>query len=120
MYKIPKTFNKQKLTGKIVQQISYASNVICIFFETAEYLKIMGGTFVFCQNEQTICCESIYPVKSDLGLLNLLDKAIINTDINDSRDTMTITFDGNITLILKGNDYYESYEVKLNDEYILI
>lgn len=120
MYKIPQTFDITKLQGRSVSGITFGLNIIHLSLdETFGSIEITGN-FSIDNGHHTCIYEEIYPITDDMGLLKLLEKSITLITINESRDTLVITFEDNSILTLIGNEYYESYSIKIGRVEILI
>lgn len=119
MYKIPQTFDSAKFIGKIVEQICFTSNTISINFGLDCYLQIEGA-FEFTDTEGLFYIENLFPISTDLRLLKLLEKSIVDVNINKLRNNITIVFEDKCVLTLIGDDHYESYRIKLGVIEILV
>lgn len=118
MYKIPKNYNVDNLKGERISQISFGINFISFFFSKG-YIT-MEGSFSTQIKHQTRDFAEIYPIKHDFGLLALLEQKIVFVDINDDRTVLTLSFENEFTLNLIGDENYESYTLKINNEEITV
>ena len=90
-----------------------------LFFFDKGYIQL-SGKFIITVEEHIHEYDEVYPVKNDLGFLNLLTKLIIKVELNNDRTDLTIIFEDNTSLKLIGNEHYESYMIKVNDEKIIV
>lgn len=118
MYKIPKNYNIYELKGETVYQVAFGINFITLFFSKG-FIQIEGSFSTIFENETCDFCE-VYPVKHDFSLLKLLERTIIEVDINSDRNVLVLLFESGFTLKLTGNEEYESYKIKINEEEIII
>ena len=116
MYNIPINFNLEKLLGSLITQISYSINTISIFFDKVGFITISGS---FRINHKKFYDE-IFPIKNDMGLLNMLGKKIINININNDRDILCIVLDNQLKLELIGNKVYESYTINIGGTELIV
>jgi len=116
MYKIPKDFDIYSIKEKTISQIGFGSNFITFFFDGG-YIQI-SGNFEYSYLGNSFMYTEIYPISSDLGLLRLLDKRIIN--VSYTEDSLILTFDNNDVLTFKGDDMYESYSICLDGRRVIV
>jgi len=119
MYKIPVDFNLDVLKGATINQISFGINLIVIFIEKVGFISIDGSFSFMFENNKTYY-EEICPNKSDFGLLNLLEKKIVEIIVSEDRENLTLNFEDNVTLTLIGNKMYETYRLNFNGREIII
>lgn len=106
----------KKLEGKIITQVSFSLNTILLFFSEG-YIQISGGYSVQAKGKSHIIDE-VYPVKSDNGLLNLLELSIKRIEIDDDNKCLKLFFDNKVELNLLSDDHYESLLIKIDQEEI--
>lgn len=118
MYKIPEYLDISAIEGEAVNQIAFGLNVITIFFSKG-FIQIFGF-FLFTHKNRKRYYEEIYPIKSDFGLLHILERKITNISVNGSRDVLTITFEGGSILELISAELYESFTITIDDKSVVI
>ena len=118
MYQIPQETNLEILKGAHVQAVSYSINTIDIFFDGKGSISIEGA-FSYTTADAVYTCDKLFPSK-EYGLLNLLEKNVLNVQISDSRKDLTVVFSDESKLVLKGSKQYESYKIKFGDIDILV
>lgn len=119
MYKIPEKVVFHELLGVAVTGISFSINTIMIYLEKIGSITIYGS-FSLSFDDKTYQYEEIYPVSTDLNLLKLLEKKIIDVKINDCQDVLTLSFDEDIVLNLMSNKCYESFEIVIGAKSLMI
>lgn len=118
MYKIPLEFNISSLDGERITQIAFGLNYITFVFNKG-FIQF-SGSFSINFGNQELEYNDVYPIKNDFGLLQLLEKSIIKVLVNDLRNILTLQFEGGAILNLIGDDYYESYRIKIMEQEIII
>lgn len=118
MYKIPLEFDVNTLKGQLIIQIAFGLNYIIFLFDNG-FVQLSGSFSIYFNNRKTKYNE-VFPVTSDLGLLNLLEKQIIKAEVNENRSTLILEFEAGTTLELIGNEEYESYRIKMNGQEFII
>jgi len=119
MYKIPIDFKIKKLLNSTLNQVCFSSNCISLFFEENMSINIWGGIKISIDNQFTFY-EEIFPIRNDLGINNFIDSTITNLKINDNREILQIFF-GQIGFIeLIGNENFESFQVSIGIENIIV
>ena len=118
MYTIPRNFDISILKDKVLNQIAFGVNFITLFFNEG-FIQITGS-FSFNYNGRQDNYDEVYPVKNDFGLLQILEKKIINVKLNDKRDKLEINFEDGAILCLVGNEMYESFTINFNKEIIRV
>jgi hypothetical protein len=118
MYKLPEEINITKFKHQIVVQISFGLNYILL--SLTNYSIQFSGPFLFRYGEKEYERDEVYPVNSDLGLLNLLEKKIEAIYCNSERTSLTIEFGKNSLLSLKSNEMYESFEINIDGKRIIV
>lgn len=84
----------QKITifmGETVYQVSFGINFITVFFSKG-FIQIEGSFSTIFENKTCDFCQ-VYPVKHDFSLLKLLERKIIEIDINSDRNVLVLTFE---------------------------
>ena len=114
MHKLSKEFDAKALISKTIVQVCYTINSVCIYWDGG-YIQIMGS-FSVLYNNKTYLYQEIYPIDQDYNLLLLLNNKIMNTDISDAMDSLTILFENGMSLTLYNDANYESFEVNINSE----
>lgn len=118
MYKIPKSFDISVLKNEIISQIAFGLNFVTLFFSKG-FIQIEGEFATIFENQLFEYAE-IYPVKNDFGLLHLLEQKIIEINVSNDRSTLELVFESGFSLKLKGNEAFESYRIKINDEEVVV
>jgi|GEM_PF-4136929 len=106
------------LKGQLVQQIAYSINTISILFESGDYVTT-SGFFELSNQNKTAICNELFPVSSDWGFLELLEKKIVSIDSNKIEKSLIIHFEDEIKLVLFENENYESYDLYINNKRIV-
>lgn len=119
MYKIPLTFDISNLIGKQIQQVCFSINTVTLSFGVDEFINI-ETEFSIDKHGNSSSSGELYPVSTDYGLLELMEKSILRVEINESRDGLALTFDDNIILRLNSKANYESFSIKIGKEKILV
>lgn len=119
MYLIPEDFDSMLLENSFITQISFSVNTISLFFEEIGYITIEGN-FSFERKGQKMEYKDIFPIRSDFGLLNLLEKKLINLDIIDERSGLKLEFEDNMVVYLVGIDNYETFKINIKGKEIVI
>ena len=112
MYKIPEDFDFSCFKGKTLNQISFGLNVIIIFFSTDIFIQWSGSFKVFRENLE-IEYDEVYPVTDDSGLLNFLEKTVINVYSDEDRCNLFLTFEDNSKIVLCSDSGYESFSLNV-------
>ncbi len=120
MYKIPLNFDIQKLKEKQVQQICFSINSITISFGIDEFINIETDFSIIDKLGKCQVTSQLYPIASDYGLLQLLEKSIIDVATNELRDVLTLGFEEGMIIKLHGNPSFESFVIKLGSEKIIV
>ncbi len=115
MYQLDVNFDLNSFVGKKVLQICYSASEISISWNNEEWLQFMGP---FSINGKYI--DVIYPVKSDFGLLDLIEKKVTDAKTNQARDSLILVFDNKYELVLIGNPFYESFILKSEQGTIIV
>src|SRR5690606_37321205 len=118
MYKIPEEIDITKLKNQILSQITFGLNYILLTFNNSSIQ--FSGQFFFRFCEQDYEKEEVYPVHSDYGLLNLLEKKIEAIYCNEERSSLTIEFGENSFLVLKSSEMYESFELNIEGKRVIV
>lgn len=118
MYKIPEDFNLNALIGTNVQQICFTINGVCLFFEGVGFVQIEHSFQITCKN--IVLNEMVSPVTKDNGLLVLLEKKVINIEVENNRTKLIILFEENISLELDSNASYESFSINIAGNEIIV
>ena len=119
MYTIPLESNIEKLKGNSVVQICYTVNSVSVFFENIGFIGI-EGSFLFTDGNKHVNVDDFFPLKEDWGLLHLLEKKLINIEIDSERTDLTLYFEENKSLTLFGNPQYESYSINIDGRRIIV
>lgn len=112
MYRLSEELDVTKLNDKIISQISFGLNCIVLISDNCSIQ--FSGPFLFKFDGKIFEREEVYPISSDFGLLNLLEKKIDKIYCNDERTTLTIEFGEDLFLILKSNDMFECFEIDID------
>ena len=116
MYSIKENYDLLRLKNKIINQIIYGLNVISLIFDGG-YIQICGAGFSFEKEGKRLYFHELYPVRTDFGLLTLLEEKISNVEINDpDRDKLTIEFANGSKLYLEGNSNYEAFIIEIDGD----
>jgi hypothetical protein len=118
MYKIPEDFDTAILKGTLFNQITFGLNSIILSFNEG-FIQFSGGFSFTCAGKSQ-SYDEVYPVKTDSGLLSILDKKITEVSINNDRNELTIRFENECELCLYGSDLYESFEINIGERRIII
>lgn len=118
MYKVPKNVDFSILKDEVINQIAFGLNFITFFFNKG-FIQVTGGFSFSCFGEQK-SYDEVFPVENDFGLLQILEKKIINVSLNNGRDKLTIEFDQEMSLCLIGNDMYESFTIKIDGNEVIV
>jgi len=112
MYKIPKNNNYSVLNSKKIIQITFRLNVVVLFFENG-FIQF-SGSFSTENNGKCKNYDEVYPVNSDFGLLEILEKEITNIVISKNYDVLELEFENNFKLCIKSNEFFESFVININ------
>lgn len=119
MYKIPENFNINSLSNIVISQIAFGLNSITLYHNKG-FIQFSGG-FSIRFGDQIIHHNEVYPVQDDFGLLKLLlEKAVTDVQTNEERNSLILEFENKITLVLIGNDQYESFTLNHNGREIIV
>jgi hypothetical protein len=118
MYRIPERIDINKFKGLSLSQLAFGLNYILLVFDNCSIQ--FSGQFLFKFDGQEYEREEVYPVNSDFRLLNLLEKKIENIHCNQERTSLTIYFSQDSFLCLKSNEMYESFELNIEGERVII
>jgi hypothetical protein len=118
MYRIPENYNIDALIGETIFQIAFGLNFITLFFNGG-YIQLEGA-FATTFDNNTREYDEVYPVKSDFGLLQLLEHKIVGVKVNSNRDVVSLLFENGSSLKLIGNENYESYVISLSNNEIRV
>jgi hypothetical protein len=118
MYKIPESLDINKFKGKTLSQIAFGLNYILLMFDNCSIQ--FSGQFLFKFEGQEFEREEVYPVNSDFKLLNLLEEKIESIYCNQERTTLIIYFTKDSFLSLKSNEMYESFELNVEGERVIV
>lgn len=115
MYTISKDYNLKRLQGALVQQLCFTKNTISMFFEGVGFITFESR---FCLIDDVGVKREfdVYPVYSDLGLLKLIEQKIVKVHTDEQRTNLILEFDNEHTVILFGNENYESYLIRIGDD----
>jgi hypothetical protein len=119
MYKIPEDIKSDFLRGEIVTMICFSSNQIYIHFESLIQI-IIEGQYSLVNEKGEEYLFDVYPVTDSTGILRLLEKKVVNIEINKSRTDLSIRFENDTALNILANDSYESYVIKISERIIII
>jgi hypothetical protein len=118
MYKIAEDINLNSLKNLIISQISFGLNYILLSMDDSSIQ--FSGPFLYKYNGMQFERDEVYPVNSDFGLLNLLEKEIEDIYCNDERTSLTIHFGDDFILCLKSNEMYESFEMNIDGKRVIV
>lgn len=118
MYRIPERVDIDKFKGQTLSQIAFGLNYILLMFDNCSIQ--FSGQFLFKFEGREFEREEVYPVKSDFMLLNLLEEKIESIYCNQERTTLVIDFTNDSFLSLKSNEMYESFELNINGERVIV
>ena len=119
MYQIPHDFEITTLRNEVISHIAFGLNVITIFFHKGLLIQF-SGPFSIHYEGKTFSFEEVCPVSNDFGLLQLLEKKIIDVSINEARTTLSLTFETEVIVSLLSDEWYESFEIHINERRIII
>jgi hypothetical protein len=117
MYKIPENFNISQLKGEVIFQIAFGLNFVSLFFDKG-YINIEGSFFISINNQKNQF--NVYPIQNDFGLLQLLEKKIIEAETNIERDRLVLLFENEYSIELVGDIGYESYTIRIGEDEIIV
>ena len=118
MYKIPVEIKLSELVNELINQISFGYNYVILSFEKGSVQ--FSGPFSIEYNGLTTEYGEVYPLKGDFGLLQFIENRITHIDTNEERNCLIIEFENKGKLCLKSNEMYESFEININGERIII
>lgn len=118
MYKIPESLDFKKFKGQTLSQIAFGINYVMLTFDN--FSIQFSGQFVFKFSGQEFESDEVYPVSSDFKLLNLLEEKIESVYCNLERTSLTIYFPKDSFLSLKSNEMYESFELNIEGERVIV
>ncbi len=118
MYKIPEDFNVNSIKNDIISQIAFGLNFITLFFSNG--LIQFSGSFSFLYDSRKHEYEEVYPVQDDFGLLNLLEKRIVQVSVNNERNVLILEFETGAILELISNKEYESFRLNIDGKEIIV
>ncbi len=114
MRKVSKSFDVSILRNEIIIQVAFGLNYVLLLYSKG-FIQF-SGCFSIEQNSDQDNYDEVYPVKSDLGLLQLLEKKITSISLNEKSKKLNLKFEDGISLCLIGNERYESFIIK-NDNF---
>lgn len=118
MYKIPEEVDITKFKNQTLSQLTFGLNYILLTFNN--FSIQFSGQFYFRFDGKDYEKEEVYPVYSDYGLLNLLEKKIEAIYCNEERSSLTIEFGENSFLTLKSSEMYESFELNIEGKRVIV
>ena len=119
MYTISNNYDLQRLKGASVQQICFTKNTISLLFEGDRFITF-EGRFCLIDDSGVEKDFSVYPVYNDLGLLKLIEQKIEKVNTNVKRTDLILQFDNEHTVILYGDENYESYIIRIGDDEVRV
>lgn len=119
MYKIPENFNIKSLNNIVISQIAFGLNSVTLL-HTKGFIQFSGG-FSIRFDDQSIHHNEVYPVQDDFGLLKLLlEKEITDVQTNEERNSLVLEIEKRITLVLFGNEQFESFTLNYDGREIIV
>lgn len=118
MYKIPEEVQIEQFKDQVISEISFGLSYVKLFLDHC-YIQF-SGQFSIDNNGMQIDLNEVYPVNSDFGLLNVLEKKIIESKCNVERTILTLEIENNFTLTLFSDDNYESFEIIIDGKRIIV
>lgn len=118
MYKIPEDFYINSITNQAITQIAFGLNFVTLFFSIG--LIQFSGSFSFLCNGRKQQYQEVYPVQDDFGLLNLLEKRIVQVSVNKERNVLTLEFESGAILELISGKNYESFKLIIDGKEIIV
>jgi|GEM_PF-2517737 len=119
MYTLSKEFDFTRLQGAVVQQICFSKNNISLLLEKIGYITI-EGRFTLSDDRGNKFDFEVYPVDKDFGLLKLIEQKIEKVATNEMRTDIIFTFDDGHVLVLIGDENYESYSIRVDNDEIRV
>ncbi|HEY9177402.1 MAG TPA: hypothetical protein VIN07_06905 [Flavipsychrobacter sp.] len=114
MLPIPNDIDVESLREKKITEVCYAQDAITIHFDSISFIEIKGY-FALRIGKQRHEYYKLSPINSDYGLLQLLGKEVAEVYLNGNRDSMTIEFDEDCRLELKGHMAEDMYTIHIGD-----
>jgi len=118
MYSIPENFDPEKLTSRVIEQISFTLNSVCLSIGRGDFICINNSFYL--EERGINIFHEIFPVETDFGLLNLLEKKILRIEVSQNRKELLIFIENDSVLKLCNDDNYESYSIRLDNEDIIL
>ena len=115
---LPENFDLKSLKGERLIMICFNANQISLHFDSSTKITFEGDYIVEENNKQME--YSVFPLKSDNGLLVLIETEIEDSYTDSLRKNLRIKFSNKIILTLMGADQYESYSIKKGDMEIIV
>ena len=120
MYNLPESFDPSFLLAKAIEQICFAQYHVLLCFGSKIWIQIEGKYILYCGSEiiESVAFEA--PV-SEAGLLQLIEKTVVDVSFEIDSGDITITFEDNLKLFIEGNiGPYESYRLCDGENEILV
>ncbi len=114
MLPIPNDIEVESLREMKVTEVCYAPDAITIHFDDVSFIEIKGY-FALRIGKQRHEYYKLTPVNGDYGLLQLLGKEVAEVYLNGNRDSMTLEFDEDCRLELKGHMAEDMYTIHIGD-----
>ena len=118
MYKIAEELDISRLKHQNITQISFGLSYILLTLNNSSIQ--FSGPFIFKFDGKVYETEEVYPVVSDFGLLNLLEKKIEEIICDDERVSLTLEFSEGSFLLLKSNEMYECFEINIDGKRYIV
>lgn len=117
MKKIPESFDPKIL--KEENLIMICINASQVYFHFDSQLTITVEYEIGIEIENQFHQFSVFYMKSDYGLLDLLENKIVDAYTDVERRDLRLKFSNNTIITLIGHEFYESYSLSRNKNVIL-
>lgn len=117
MYSIPEDISEDFLKGATIEMICFNISQIYIHFSNKIQIIIEGQYSLRTVDDELVF--DVYPVTSD-NLLHLIDKRVIDVQIDDVRQNLFIEFESESILGVLSSSSYESFTIKIGSRVIII
>ena len=120
MYDIDKSFRFQKLIGQKVEQITFATDNVTIFFGVGDdYIQILSY-FELNTPERSYYCKDVYGMRNAHGLLELIGKKIKEIYVDYDENNVQLVFTEGYSLSIFDDEDYESYWIMAEGKEMLV
>ena len=118
MYSLPKDINLEKIKNETISQIAFGINYVLLVFTKSSIQ--FSGPFSFKSKGRIETRDEVYPVDFDFGLLQLLEHKITHINCSSERTSIVIVFEDGSELSILSSEMYESYEINMDGERIIV